>query len=110
MVAASALAATDHKAEARAILNAYLDRSGGYDPAYQLLISLGDDNLFPRLDELFRRDQFEERPLIWKAELLRRAGKLDEAERIARQAIAIDPSDGEEPHGDRMRVCALRPG
>jgi tetratricopeptide (TPR) repeat protein len=107
VVAAAALAATDHKAEARAILDAYLDRSGGHDPAYELLITLGDGNLIPRLDELFRRDQLEERPLIWKAELLRRAGKLDEAEHTARQAIAIDPSDGEEPHGDRMRVYTV---
>ena len=107
VVAASALATTDHKADARAILDAYLDRSGGHDPAYQLLITLGDDNLIPRLDELFHRDQLEERPLIWKAELLRRAAKLEEAERTARQAIAIDPSDGDEPHGDRMRVYAI---
>ena len=57
-------------------------------------------------DELFARDQFEERPLIWKAHVLRQQKKLDDAEKTIRQAIAIDPSDGEEGRGDRMRAYA----
>jgi tetratricopeptide (TPR) repeat protein len=56
------------------------------------------------LDELFARDQYEERPLIWKAHLLRQEGQLEAAENVVRQAIAIDPSDGEEGRGDRMRA------
>src|SRR5262249_33494037 len=61
----------------------------------------------PFLEQLAARDRFEERPLIWKAELLRRAGKLEEAEQAARAAIAIDPSDGEQRHGRRLRVYSI---
>ena len=59
-----------------------------------------------RLDQLFQRDQFEERPLIWKAHLLRGQNQFEAAEKLLRQAITIDPSDGEEGRGDRMRVYA----
>lgn len=34
-------------------------------------------------------------------------GRLDEAEKSARQAISIDPSDGEQGRGDRMRAYAV---
>src|SRR5207302_312214 len=61
----------------------------------------------PFLGQLAARDRFEERPLIWKAELLRRAGKLEEAEQAARAAIALDPSDGEQRHGRRLRVYGI---
>ncbi len=61
----------------------------------------------PLLDRVFARDPFQERPLVWKARLLLDEGKLDEAEKIAREAIKIDPSDGEEGSGDRMRVYAV---
>lgn len=106
-LAASALAGTGRKAEARKIVDAELDREPGLDRAYELLLELGDDTTLARLDELFARDQFEERPLIWKAELLRRQNKLDDAEKIARQAISIDPSDGEQGPGDRLRAYAV---
>ena len=61
----------------------------------------------PFLETLFKRDPFEERPLIWKAYVLQHAGRLEEAEEAARAAIAIDPSDGEMKHGRRMRVYAV---
>jgi tetratricopeptide (TPR) repeat protein len=104
---ADALAAKDRKEEARKVLDATMDVNGGCDREYELLIKLGGNEVIDRLDTLFRRDQFEERPLIWKAHLLRLAGKLDEAEKNARAAIAIDPSDGEEGPGDRMRAYAV---
>jgi tetratricopeptide (TPR) repeat protein len=105
-LAARALAATGCREEALKITQALLDREPGLDRGYELLLQLGGTNVIPRLDELFARDQFEERPLIWKAHVLREQGRLDEAEKTARQAIAIDPSDGEEGPGDRMRVYA----
>ncbi len=103
-VAASALADLGRKEEARKITDALLESSPGLDRGYELLLKLDPDHALARLDELFARDQFEERPLIWKARLLREQGRLDEAEKMARQAIAIDPSDGEEGPGDRMRA------
>jgi len=106
-IAASALAATGRKDEAEKIINAVLDVKGGFDPAYELLIKLEGQKAIPRLDELFSRDQFECRPLIWKASLLKDAGKLEEAEKCIRQAISVDPSDGEQGPGRRMRAYAV---
>jgi tetratricopeptide (TPR) repeat protein len=106
---AAALAASDRKDDARKILEFTLDIQPGYDPAYALLIDLfpDRDSAIARLDALFEGDKFQERPLIWKADLLRAAGRLDEAEATVRKAIAIDPSDGEQPRGDRMRAYAV---
>ncbi len=106
-IASSALLATDRKEEALRIAEALLDAQPGSDRAYELRLLLGGDSIMARLDELFARDQFEERPLIWKAELLRRQNKLEEAEKVVRQAISIDPSDGEQGPGDRMRAYAV---
>ena len=108
LMVARALTSNGRKEEALKLVNAALDRNPGKDEAYELLLEVTSEaEAMARLDELFARDQFEERPLIWKAELLRRQGKLDEAETTARRAIAIDPSDGEQGRGDRMRVYAV---
>ncbi len=104
--AASALAKTGRKSEAAAIMNHLLEQQPGLDRLYELLIELEPTNVLARLDELFARDPFEERPLIWKAHWLRTQGKFEEAEAAARKAISIDPSDGEEGPGDRMRAYA----
>jgi len=103
-LAAYSLAATGQKAAAQKIDYAVLNHYPGLDRGYELLLSLNGTNAIPHLDELFSRDQFEERPLIWKADLLLQQNQLAEAEKIIRQAIAIDPSDGEEGRGDRMRA------
>jgi tetratricopeptide (TPR) repeat protein len=104
---ASALLQLDRKEEARKVLHAFQQKSASNDDAFALLLALEPDNALARLDELFARDPFEERPLIWKAHLLFKQGKLEEAEAAARQAISIDPSDGEQGPGNRMRVYAV---
>jgi len=104
---AKALAGKGRSAEARKVLDTTMDLKNGSDREYELLLKLGGTDVMERLDLLFRRDQFEERPLIWKAHLLRMAHQLDEAEKTVRAAIAIDPSDGEEGPGDRMRAYAV---
>ncbi|MSU57055.1 MAG: hypothetical protein EXS35_02560 [Pedosphaera sp.] len=106
-IVASSLLAAGRKDEARKIVADLLDTAGGFDPAYELLIKIGGDDLVARLDALFARDQFEERPLIWKAYLLKLDGKLEPAEAAARRAISIDPSDGEQGPGRRMRAYAV---
>jgi tetratricopeptide (TPR) repeat protein len=105
-LAAKALLVAGQKEPAQKITDALLERYPGLDRGYELLLELQGTNAIPKLDELFARDQFEERPLIWKAHLLRGQGRLEEAEKFLRQAISIDPSDGEEGRGDRMRVYA----
>ena len=96
----------DITAEARKLLDPLFDQSPGCDRLYELLLSLDDENVPAELDALFARDQFEERPLIWKAHWLRTHQHLAEAEQAARKAIAIDPTDGEEGPGDRIRAYA----
>jgi len=105
--AARALWKTGSPEKAEKILEALLRIQSGYDPAYELLLEIKGDTALSFLDELAAEDRFEERPLIWKAELLFRDKKLEEAEKVVREAITIDPSDGEEPRGDRMRAYAV---
>ena len=106
-MAATAMAVTGRTEDALAVITALLRQVGGYDPAYALLVELQGEKSLPLLDELFTYDQFEERPLIWKAAVLLKSKQFEEAERIARQAIRIDPSDGEQGKGDRMRVYSV---
>jgi tetratricopeptide (TPR) repeat protein len=79
----------------------------GDDAIYRSLVDrLGGDAL-----QLFQaqveRSPFEERPLIWMAQVHLDAGEAAKAEALCRQAIAVDPSDGEQGKGDRMRVYAV---
>ncbi|MCX7046566.1 MAG: hypothetical protein NTX50_13910, partial [Candidatus Sumerlaeota bacterium] len=105
--AARALAAAGRKDEAARILKSVIYDYPGYDPAYQTLADFSGPDLIPWLDELLRRRPFEERPLIWKAYILLKARRLDEAEKAAREALKIDPTDGEQPTGDRARAYAV---
>ena len=108
LILAEALEAVGRGDEALKLINAIVDMAPANDHAYALLVKhLDAESAHKRLDEIFTRDQFEERPLIWKAYLLHRQGKNEEAEAIARQAISIDPSDGEQVPGDRMRVYSV---
>lgn len=105
--AAAALSNAGKKDEAKKLIESILDSNPGFDPAYELLLKVEGDGALSKLEALFARDQFEERPLIWKAVLLQRANKLEEAEKIIRQAISIDPSDGEQGPGRRLRAYAV---
>jgi tetratricopeptide (TPR) repeat protein len=105
-IAASSLSATGRPADAAKITNALLDASPDSDRGYEMLLARDGTNALPKLDQLFARDQFEKRPLIWKAHLLRQQGNLAEAEKVIHQAITIDPSDGQSGPGDRMRAYA----
>jgi tetratricopeptide (TPR) repeat protein len=106
-MAAWALAQRGQKEAALKIINALLDQEGGFDPGFELLTKLSGQDAIPRLDQLARRDRFETRPLIWKAQLQLDAGKLNDAEKTVRAAIVIDPSDGEQGPGRRMREYAV---
>ncbi|MGH8047107.1 MAG: tetratricopeptide repeat protein, partial [Chthoniobacterales bacterium] len=107
VIIARALAATGQRDEAAKIIEEIIPFLRGDDSAYALLVELRGQAALPLLDKLAALDAFEERPLIWKAKLQLDAGKLDDAESTARKAISIDPSDGEEGPGDRMRVYAV---
>jgi tetratricopeptide (TPR) repeat protein len=107
LIVAETLHVTGRDPQAIAILEAYLVSHAASDPAYELYTSIRGIEAVAFLEKLRAMDHYEERPLIWKAQLLVSAGRVDEAEMVIKQAIAIDPSDGGEPHGDRMRAYAV---
>jgi tetratricopeptide (TPR) repeat protein len=102
-----ALTARGDKVRARSILEYVIRAESGSDLAYEAYVAVTGEEGIPFLDSVYRGDRFEERPLIWKAVALVRAGKPDAAETVARQAIAVDPSDGEQGVGHRMRAYAI---
>jgi tetratricopeptide (TPR) repeat protein len=106
VIAARALAATGDSKAALRVARATVAALPGNDAGYELIAALDADapNTF---DQLFAGDPYEERPLIWKASLQLAKGAVDETEATIRQAIAIDPSDGEEGPNDRMRAYAV---
>lgn len=104
LMAARALRTNGNGPAAEATVRALINRMPGYDPAYQLFVELKGSQAPAELDRLYALDQFEERPLIWKAIALSSSGQYAEAEKVIRQAIAIDPSDGEQGANDRMRA------
>ncbi|TDU66047.1 tetratricopeptide repeat protein [Prosthecobacter fusiformis] len=107
VMVAKALAETGKTDVARRIAQRAVQQRPDKDSAYALLLSLGGDDLESRLDALQAAHRFQERPLIWKAQLQLNQGRLEEAEKSVRAAIAIDPSDGEQGKGDRMRAYAV---
>ncbi|WP_010586782.1 tetratricopeptide repeat protein [Schlesneria paludicola] len=106
-LAADALANVARTAEARKIAEAIVWQWPGFDAGWKLALELeGDD--FPALaDKIFASDQFEERPLIWLARYHLDRKDVGKAEELIRRAISIDPSDGEQGRGDRMRAYAI---
>lgn len=106
-IVAQALAQAGRKAEARPIVEASLLISPGSDPLWQLALDLLGDDFDKFAQKIFERDRFEERPLIWQARFALNRNQLARAEELVRQAISIDPSDGEQGRGDRMRAYAI---
>ncbi len=84
------------------ILDVLISRNPGLDPAYELLIGLDPVGALKKLDTLAKLDPYQERPLIWKAKLQLDNGQLAAAGQTIREAISIDPSDGEQGKNTRM--------
>ena len=106
-ILAESLHAAGRDPEAVRILKSYLYQRPSDDAAYRVLVSANSTNLTGWLDELYARDRFEERPLIWKGYVLLQSGRLQEAEKAVREALRVDPTDGEQPAGDRVRGYAV---
>jgi tetratricopeptide (TPR) repeat protein len=107
LVAAESLHAEGRADESIAVLEALLIERSGYDPAYELYTRIRGQEARPFLEKLLAADRFEERPLIWLASLQLAAGDTAAAEATIQRAITTDPSDGEQPKGDRMRAYAV---
>lgn len=107
LMAARAMQAGGRPEQARAAVLSVLDSLPAHDPAYRMLVEMGPEQALDELDRRYAWDQFEERPLIWKAAALLKGRQYEAAETSARRAIAIDPSDGEQGPPDRMRAYAV---
>lgn len=103
VIVAEALIDAGRKEEAMRILKYAVEQNPSNDKVYEPLMGISSSELLPWLDNQYQMDRLEERPLIWKAALLLKIGKLDEAEAVAREALKVDPTDGEQPAGDRVR-------
>ena len=107
-VVARALVQTDQLDTAKLVLKDHLLYSDNSDDsAYNELVQIEGQGALPFLKELQREYPFEERPLIWQAVLAQNAGHLEVAENMAREAIAIDPTDGEMNAKNRLRAYAV---
>ena len=106
-LAAKALYKVGRKSEASKLLKNHLYGYPHDDDTYKVLVEMEGPSLIGWLDKLYLRDRFEERPLIWKAYLLNKAGKHEDAEKAVRQALKVDPTDGEQKAGNRVRGYAI---
>jgi len=106
-IAAAALLAQGRTNEASRIARTYLMINPGDDDGYAILARANEPGTGEWLDALAMRDRFEERPLIWKAVLQLKSGQLEAAEKTIRDAIRVDPTDGETRPGDRVRAYAV---
>lgn len=79
-----------------------LARNQGKDGYYKRAIDLAPEAAATFIASLRKYDPFEERPLIWQAEMALQAGELDKADTLIQQAIALDPSDGDHGKFSRM--------
>ncbi len=79
-----------------------LARNSGADAFYEAVIKLDKARAKTFIESLHAYDPFEERPLIWLAEIARRDGDLDLAQKTIAEAITLDPSDGDHGKDTRM--------
>lgn len=105
--AAWALAKTGRLELALQVLRRTLFHASSCDEVYELLNELGGPDTLKFYDDLSALNPLEPRPLIWKAALLLKYGRLQEAEKWAREAIALDPSDGRAHPSRRFRVYEI---
>lgn len=63
------------------------------DEVFSLLNRVEGAKALPYYGQLLQVNPFEPTPRFWKADLLRKLGRLSEAESEAREAIRLDPSD-----------------
>jgi tetratricopeptide (TPR) repeat protein len=107
MILAKALAETGDAKSATKILKKVIRNNAGYDPAYELYMDINGAQAATFFSSAYELDQFEERPLIWQAQVYFNTGDYKEAKKTIKKAISIDPSDGEQGAGDRMRAYSI---
>ncbi len=96
------LKASGEKAKALDHALHLLARNSGIDAFYAYLLDLDAPRAKAFIGSLRAYDPFEERPLIWMAEIARLEGNLEIAQKTIDEAIALDPSDGDHGKDTRM--------
>jgi tetratricopeptide (TPR) repeat protein len=107
LIVAKCLADSGKTEEAKKILLALIASNPGFDPPYEMLLAIDPAGAVVVFDRAAFNDPYEERPLIWKARYLLDQGNLAEAGKTIRQAILIDPSDGEQGKNRRMLAYSV---
>ncbi|MGJ8655498.1 MAG: tetratricopeptide repeat protein [Akkermansiaceae bacterium] len=92
----------ESKTKAYQISSHLLARNQGTDVYYKHVIALRPQAAATLIASIHTYDPFEERPLIWQAEMALADGKINLADKLIQQAIALDPSDGD--HGKFIRM------
>ena len=99
-----ALRKLDRSEDAWAVAAHMVASATSDDTSYQNALSLNPQKFAPLLNELRQFDAFEERPLIWQSKLALDAGDTELAKTLIDQAIALDPSDGDQGKNSRMQA------
>jgi tetratricopeptide (TPR) repeat protein len=103
MAVARALHATGKTQAAVDLLQRRILLGTGDDRPYELLVQIAEPvKLMTWFDAIHAIDRFQERPLMWKAKVQLAQGKVEDAERTAKRALGVDPSDGEAQPGQRI--------
>lgn len=77
------------------------------DEAFELLNKIEGAGALPFYERLIGAYPYRARPLMWKADLMLKLGKPEEARRLAQSAISLDPADeGAEP-GRRQQAYEI---
>lgn len=99
---------TGKRDQAEKVIRKLMYEKPGYDPAYREYLSMvSPGKAISEFEKLYRLDAFEERPLIWAAQIYLDLKEYDKAMEYLEKAVSIDPSDGEQGKGRRMRVYEL---
>ncbi len=92
------------KENARVTLTYLLALEMGNDIFYRLAIEYFPDQAEAMFEAVRPSNNFEERPLIWLAELALKKNDLARAQQLIDQAITLDPSDGDQRKYTRMQA------
>lgn len=103
MVVRSLLAAGE-KENARMTLEYLLALDMGNDTWYRLALEHFPEQAAAMFEAVQVRNRYQERPLIWLAEIALGKKDLATAQELIDRAIALDPSDGEQGKLTRMQA------
>jgi len=103
-MAVQAFQATGETEKARITLTYLLALQMGNDALYRMAIEFFPGQAAAIFESLRPFNPYEERPLIWLADLALAKGDLAKAQSLINEVITLDPSDGEQGKETRMQA------